>query len=1084
MSNLKKVVSLLLCLSMLAGVFTVLGGTLAPAASAMKLDELPAEPTINKVKTVEQLNAQYGDAGYYYLGLEFYESDGNLTDGYVNAGDTLTVKVYLKTSFYVKRATTVYAFDRNFFDVSNGATTLTYDASVAANAKDDGTNNTGIFYPTEGGATSKSYYNKANTPSNTAFKLHDSDNKTPGVKFTWNTTWAGNDNYFYKDATTSAAASSPIGLDLAMVRSWDLCKMTNIQRSDNASKYLKYDSDEYIYSFDIKVRSDLEEGTTGSTILRTDMFQCYDRFKGDAQNSKRRGDATLALTETVTGTAPTMYTFESLTQSNFDIADCNNTFVIGTNPTPAGKFFARFVDNDNEILDTVYAAKGENVTLPAVKENFIGWANLATGNIEIDPGESLTMPESNVTYKAVYSTDKFEVTLDCDGGKIGENEKVTVALAYGETLDLSAYVPTKDYNDFVGWNPSTYTLKNIGSEGRTVKAIWSRTEYTITFKIMDYSTGEWFVYDTATGKYGDKAPQPADIIKGIDATTVNWSGAIDTLNKNSSVKNNDKDDETTSSVKEIEFDATKTLYIYTRIKYDITIRVPKYDAASDTYSDTDYTVYDFSGQKADYNTGWAKPFLETDVAKAVYNPEAGYDFKGWFDQDGREIKQNGTTGVSVYPENGKTVVITAKYDRTVFTLKFQYSDPTAQRFAVWSETFTVGDILNYAEKGTITFNGNEVTLPEIGVESSEQVTEGWMTAGYRFDGWQIQHGYDKTEMTSGFEFTKEFVKYAKSNNEIQVKGVWTALEYPIEFYYMTEESSPNYVEKPYYTLTATVGENLGKYNSYTDEQKADLDSKAPTGKEFFSWQLPQNEKGETDYYLHKGGAKIYARYERKGFLFYVDYNNGLENNIMKFGTIYYGDDPEYQNPDNDADRGYGVELRKSRPLSSYIPGDDYELVGWEVYYLDDAADINDPTKWHEGYNDRGDGSTEAYSAMVYKAQWVNYDELLYRVYDTDGELYSALSKSFKKYYWSADMPCDKADAALNAKPETEFVFFIKPSLENWDWNGFFTAEMWSNLHLRFDAIGLANDTFSPENIVQIIKLLISVIKGEQELPEM
>lgn len=1080
MSNLKKVVSLLLCLSMLAGVFTVLGGTLAPTASAVKLDELPAEPTINKVKTVEQLNAQYGDAGYYYLGLEFYEADGNLTDGYVNAGDTLTVKVYLKTSFYVKKATTVYAFDRNFFDVSNGATTLTYDTSVAANAKDDGTNNTGIFYPTEGTATSKSYYNKANTLSNTNFKLLDSDGKTPNVKFTWNTTWAGNDNYFYKDATTSAAASSQIGLDLAMVRSWDLCKMTNIQRSDNASKYLKYDSDEYIYSFDIKVRSDLATGTTGSTILRTDMFQCYDRFNGDANNTYRRGNAELCLTET--GTIAKMYAFESLTQSNFDIADCNNTFVIGENPTPAGKIFARFVDNDNEILATEYGVKDESVTLPATRENFIGWANLATGNIEINPGESLAMPESNVTYKAVYSTDKFEVTLDCDGGKIGENEKVIVELAYGDTLDLSAYVPTKDYNDFVGWNPSTYTLNNIGSEGRTVKAIWSKTEYTITFMIMDYSTGEWKEYKTEKGKYGDKASQPADIIKGIDGDTVNWSGDIDTLNKNSAVKNNEKNDSTTSSVKEIAFDATKTLYIYTKLKYDITIRVPNYDAASDTYSDTDYTEYAFSGEKANYNTGWATPFLDRKVAEAVYAPEAGYDFKGWFDQDGREIKQYGDTGVSVYPENGDTVVITAKYDRTVFTLKFQYGDPIAQRFAVWSEPIIVGTVLNYAEKGTITFNGNEVTLPEIGVESSEQVTAGWMTAGYRFDGWQIKYAYDTTEMTSGFNFTKDFVKYANRNNEITVYGIWTALEYPIEFYYMTEESSPDYVL--YNTLTATVGENLGRYNGYTDEQKADLDSKAPIGKEFMTWLLPTDEKGNTDYYLRKGGAKIYARYTTKGFDFYVDYNNGKENRIMKYGKVYYGDDLEYQNPDVDSDRGYGVELRKAPLLSSYIPGDDYELIGWEVYYLDDSADINDPTKWHEGYNSLGDGSTIAYSAMVYKAQWVTYDELLYRVYDTNGKLYSGLSKKFQKYYWHNTMPCDKDDAALNAFPETEFVFFLKPSLENWDWSGFFTAEMWSNLHLRFDAVGLANGTFSPENIVQIIKLLIAVIKGEQELPEM
>lgn len=74
MSNLKKVISLLLCLSMLAGMVAILDGAFVPTASAAS-----AEPVTHKIKTMEQLNAEYGNKGFYYLGLEFYESNGKPT---------------------------------------------------------------------------------------------------------------------------------------------------------------------------------------------------------------------------------------------------------------------------------------------------------------------------------------------------------------------------------------------------------------------------------------------------------------------------------------------------------------------------------------------------------------------------------------------------------------------------------------------------------------------------------------------------------------------------------------------------------------------------------------------------------------------------------------------------------------------------------------------------------------------------------------------------------------------------------------------------------------------------------------------
>lgn len=90
-----------------------------------------------------------------------------------------------------------------------------------------------------------------------------------------------------------------------------------------------------------------------------------------------------------------------------DIADCNYTFVIGENPNPEGKYSAKFIIRDT--TDTKFYAPGESVAVPDAGADFIGWANVATGKVE--DVTNLTMGESNMTYKAVYSTDTLTLPL-------------------------------------------------------------------------------------------------------------------------------------------------------------------------------------------------------------------------------------------------------------------------------------------------------------------------------------------------------------------------------------------------------------------------------------------------------------------------------------------------------------------------------------------------------------------------------------------------------------------------------------------------------------------------------------------------
>lgn len=122
-----------------------------------------------------------------------------------------------------------------------------------------------------------------------------------------------------------------------------------------------------------------------------------------------------------------------------DIADCNYTFVIGENPNPEGKYSANFIIRDT--TDTKFYAPGESVVVPDAGADFLGWANVATGKVE--DVTNLTMGDSNITYKAIYTTDTFDVTVDFDGGNVDGETSKSFKAAYGTTVDLTGITPLR-----------------------------------------------------------------------------------------------------------------------------------------------------------------------------------------------------------------------------------------------------------------------------------------------------------------------------------------------------------------------------------------------------------------------------------------------------------------------------------------------------------------------------------------------------------------------------------------------------------------------------------------------------------------
>ncbi len=221
MSNLKKVISLLLCLSMLAGMVAILDGAFVPTASAAS-----AEPVTHKIKTMEQLNAEYGNKGFYYLGLEFYESNGKPTDGYVQPGDTLEVRVYVKSSFFMSKLSTHYVFENTFFDVKkDGAYEMVSRAAV-----------------------------------NPDYTVTPDSKGAVGLNVTqWKTEAAASNNSY---------TEAKIGIPDETMKNWDLCEINNLARNDGGTRRnFKLDQDNYIYSFNVTVKEGLADGTVGSSIL-------------------------------------------------------------------------------------------------------------------------------------------------------------------------------------------------------------------------------------------------------------------------------------------------------------------------------------------------------------------------------------------------------------------------------------------------------------------------------------------------------------------------------------------------------------------------------------------------------------------------------------------------------------------------------------------------------------------------------------------------------------------------------------------------------------------------------------------------
>ena len=745
MSKFKRFLSSFLALTMVLGMFSMLGGVFAVDASAATL-----APYTTHIKTYAELEEEYGSTdtngnvtgqgGFYYVAVEFFEADGQPTDHVVAPGDVLTARFYLKSSFYMSVTNTDYLFDRNFFDVSNGAA----NGYVIKNGADA----LGGVYGEENNT-----YPTANYPG-TLFQgaaLSSAGDGRTGYDTGFNTImdgyinwspWDGK-NYVVYNKTKQTYLSYVSPDDYTICKDWDYIRLnTKVDNSD--TEPYRLDQDLPYFEYEITVRDDLANGTVSKLLPNELVFRTID--------AKRPSYGQLGYDGVKKNCQPwnnarcTWFNIEN----NLIIDDMQQQFLISTGgSTPVQEHTATFMAN-GAVYDSATYAEGAEIAAPAnnpTKDGytFAGWSLDGT-NVVTFPQ---TMGTADVTYTAVFVENaKYKATFLVDGAAYGDVN----SYAEGEQIVAPAD-PSKTGYTFTGWDPAVGTM---GTADMTFNAKFEAKTYNVKFMNGDVQ------HDANTVKYDGAYTLPAAPTKA-GYTFVGWVDNAD----NAMPATHTTDGDVTFYAKwaTSAFDAK---FYLDAAKTDLhATESVEFGAAIPTPAEPSKTGYTFKGWSLDGSTVLAdlgtmdtegKDFiavfealssgvtfydgdtvLETktgsfgDKIGAMDPPptKAGYTFAGWVDAGGADVTFPVTLGldpISVYAKWTANPIFIEFYD---------------------GENFISGGEQNC---------GEAIAAPEAPVK-----------AGYNFVGWVDENG-DAMPATVPAVEARYYTKYEAATYNVTFKA--------------------------------------------------------------------------------------------------------------------------------------------------------------------------------------------------------------------------------------------------------------------------------------------------------------------------
>ena len=730
------------------------------------------------------------------------------------------------------------------------------------------------------------------------------------------------------------------------------------------------------------------------------------------------------------------------------------------------------VDNDGNIV--VKAGFNEEIDLSEIpvpeKEGYTGAWDAETVTIDNIKGKTAKVVWTVNTYKATFLLNKD----DAEAFAVKE-------IAYGGTVNCKA---EKDGYKFAGWvDAETGEVVTTAdrfaykfASDKTFYAEWTEYNSSITFMIRDYENGSgWKV---AAAKYGDEGTTLSkndinNVLSKIEAengVTVSRSGILTFIYSDEALENY------VDIASGVSFDGKPVLYVGTTIDFNITWKVPVYADGQPTgeFTTTTSTAKTaMSGKTGIYST-----FAKTDADTTA---PGGFTFKGWKNERTGEAVEYTANGIVLDGTFARELVFVADFQEAEYTLIFNINNGDFPDKLTLNKTFKLGDAVTL--DGTVTNEeGKEVSLPVIGKENSELETPFIGMYGYEFKGWKVGTGANEADVTFPVdELTAEMIENYASGETITVYGQWEALEYELRFFYATPDSDLSlpvaerkYTDEPVVVKYKT-GEPIRLVLTGDNLQKV-LDN-TPEGYTFYNFR--QLAEGVVNY-MPAGGLDVYARYTAKSIKVYVDYNNGktdengeplplkdtlAETPLTKLYPVYYGDDLERaEDVENGIATGTGTLVQRAIISDGDTPGENYEVVSWNVYHVEEGADIYDKANWKPGVND--ESSTIAKTTVIYQPEWKHHSEFFFRVYGTDGKIYMALGKNFKLYYWNNNYVCERGDTTLNKDEENLVVLLFKI--------GFETE---GGLTMRLDPIYAPKSMFTWEAIKGLFGALGNLIKG-------
>lgn len=485
MSKFKRFLSSFLALAMVLGMFSMLGGVFAVDASAA------AAPYTTHIKTYAELEGEHPN-GFYYFGVEFLEADGQPTDHIVSPGDVLTVRFYIKSSFYLTAQCLTFNLERNFFDITNGQA-----SGWIANKGPD---------LVEGKILPNSNYPiqvKKDKLANVNPDYVLGSGSDPNVEVVTAYAITGSKYLAYNARTGYTSKIFETAEEIEAAKHLDFYKI-NCSYGDDKDAYIMND-DMFIAETTLTIRGGLAAGTSGK------IFQ----HPRDVKLNNSPGNTYANVGNTNSGSTSLSKSFEKsplFTADMYDVEGLDQIFYIDDGgSTPVQEHTATFMANDAVYSSATYA-EGAEIAAPATPPTkdgytFAGWSLDGT-NVVTFPQ---TMGTADVTYTAIFVENaKYKATFLVDGAAYGDVN----SYAEGEQIVAPAD-PSKTGYTFTGWDPAVGTM---GTADMTFNAKFEAKTYNVKFMNGDVQ------HDANTVKYDGAYSLPAVPTKA-GSTFVGWVDA-------------------------------------------------------------------------------------------------------------------------------------------------------------------------------------------------------------------------------------------------------------------------------------------------------------------------------------------------------------------------------------------------------------------------------------------------------------------------------------------------------------------------------------------------------------------------------